>query len=413
MENTRVIVIGAGIVGVCTAMACRRLGMSVTLVDRLAPGEACSYGNAGVLASWSCVPFPMPGIARNVPGWLLDRKGPLKIRWSRFPGLVPWFLRFLMASNLSRAQRTSDAMFALNHLTVERYKTLAAEAGAPELIRESDYIYVFDEDVSHDFDELQWQLRRAKGATIAALSAGELREREPDLSYAYKSAISLGPQGYTTNPQRLVQVIAGLFERQGGEVVRSEVGRLSPLLDGGVAVETASGEMVADKVVVAAGAWSHRLVGPLGLRIPLATKRGYHVSFANSGISLSNTIMETRHHVVGTDMENGLRIAGTVEFTGPDDTPDWSRAENLVEVARKMFPGADLSRKDVWSGPRPVLPDDLPAIGPVPDCPDVVTAFGHGHLGLTGAPETGEIVSSMIAGRPINTDVAPYDPARF
>jgi D-amino-acid dehydrogenase len=221
--RSRVVVIGAGIVGVCCALELRKKGLEVILVDRVAPGESCSFGNAGVLAAWACVPLSMPGTLAQVPRWLLDPEGPLTIRPWYLPRLAPWLLRFLRAGRSAHIPAVADALLALNGPTVSLYKELATEAGAPELVRESACLHVSRDPRAFDLDALAWRLRRERGATLTPLKDGELREVEPALGPAYRAGVMVAPQGHTTNPGRLVRVLAAYFQRLGGEVRLADV----------------------------------------------------------------------------------------------------------------------------------------------------------------------------------------------
>jgi D-amino-acid dehydrogenase len=218
--------------------------------------------------------------------------------------------------------------------------------------------------------------------------------------------------GHTTNPLRLTQAYAALLRRLGGQVVRAEARGLQPS-GAGVAVHTGAQSLRADAVVVAAGAWSAPLLRPLGLRLPLVAERGYHVHYAQHTVRLNHVVTDVGAHGQVTLMEDGLRIAGTEEIGLPDDPPSWRRADVLDRLARRMFPGARLEQASRWMGPRPGLPDSLPALGPVKGAAGVFVASGHGHLGLTGAPHTGTLVAAMVCGETPALDMAPYAPGRF
>jgi D-amino-acid dehydrogenase len=410
--GSRVIVIGAGIVGTCCALELRKKGFEVTLVDPVPPGESCSFGNAGVLASWSCVPMSMPGTLAKVPRWLFDPEGPLSIRPSYLPRLAPWLLRFISAGRAARIPAAADALIAINGPTMGLYKELTKEAGAPELIRDSAHLQVSRDPGYFDLNDLEWRLRRERGATLTPLAGGEIREIEPEIAPDYTSGVMVAAQGYTTNPGRLVKVLAEYFQRLGGALRQTEVRRLRPQ-PSGVRLETDSGEMSADALVVAAGAWSARLAAQIGVKIPLEAERGYHVTFAEPGIAPRSTVAEAGRLFIATAMEPGLRVAGTAEFAGIEAAPDWRRARVLGRIVKQLFPRLDTSRPSEWMGRRPALPDSLPVIGPAPTAAKVFFAFGHGHTGLTAAPMTARIVAGMVAGEPLNLDVRPYRATRF
>ena len=409
----RAIVVGAGIVGVCTGLELLKRGFAVTIIDRLAPGEGCSFGNAGILAAQAVVPVSVPGMLGKVPRMLLDAESPLTVRLGSLATTFPWLLHFLRAANHAKVNASADAMKLLNGSSFELHEALAREAGVPDLVRPARYLYVHRDPAQLNVDTgLAWKLRRERGGEIEVLDEPALRKAEPELSPEYTRGVLLGPMGFTLNPFRLTQAYAGLFQKRGGEILRAEVIALKP--EGAcTGVETSAGRREAETVVVAAGAWSLKLVKPLGLKLPLIAERGYHMTFANPGITLNHVVSEVELQFAATPMEMGLRVAGTEELGLADDTPDWRRAEVLARQARRMFPNANLSEGSRWMGPRPGTPDSLPALGPLPGHPNIFIAAGHGHLGLTGGPNTGRIIAALAVGERINMPLAPYAPDRF
>lgn len=409
----RAIVVGAGIVGVCSGIELRRRGWDVTVVDRLAPGEGCSFGNAGVLAAQAVVPVAMPGIEREVPGMLLDPESPLVVRLRSLPWTARWLWKFRQAANLPKVIRTADAMKALYATSLELHEGLARDAGVPDLVRPTRYLYIARDPAKLDVENgLSWRLRRERGAEIEVLDGEALYEAEPQLSRDYKRGVRLGPIGYTLNPFRLTQAYAKLLEREGGQVLKADVRALRPA--GAVTgLETSAGQMAAEIVVIAAGSWSLELARPLGLKLPLIAERGYHVTFPDPGFRLNHVLSEAERHFAVTSMEMGLRVAGTEELGLADDPPAWRRAAVLERQARAMFPRVALGDGSRWMGPRPGTPDSLPAIGPLSGFPNILIAAGHGHLGLTGGPNTGRIVAAMASGERLNLDLGPYAPGRF
>jgi D-amino-acid dehydrogenase len=412
-SGRRAIVIGAGIVGVSTGIELVRRGWAVTIVDRLPPGEGCSFGNAGILAAQAVVPVAMPGIEREAARMLLDPESPLVVRWGSLPWTLPWLFRFRAAANAARLPAAADAMKALNGTSLELHEALAREAGVPDLVKPTRYLYISRDPAKLDVENgLAWRLRRERGAEIEVLDGKALHEAEPALSPEYQRGVRLGPIGFTLNPFRLTQAYAALFQREGERIVRAEVHALRPA--GAVTgLETSAGQMAAEAVVIACGAWSLTLARPLGLRLPLIAERGYHVTFADPGITLNHVLSEAELQFAVTPMEMGLRVAGTEELGLADDKPAWRRADVLERQARRMFPTATLDKPSRWMGPRPGTPDSLPAIGAIPGHPNIFIAAGHGHLGLTGGPNTGRIVAALASGERLNMDLAPYAPGRF
>lgn len=412
-SSRHAVVVGAGIVGICTAIELRRQGLAVTVLDRLEPGHGCSFGNAGILAAHAVVPIGLPGAGGQLPRMLFDAESPLALRWGSLPRTLPWLMRMRRASTPARVSDIADAMKALYRSTLELHQALAREAGVPELIQPTPGLYVHRNPTGIDLEHgLAWRLRRERGAHIEVLEGAALREAEPALSPEYTRGVRMGPMGCTVNPLRLVQAYAALLASMGGQLRRAAMSHLQPGGDA-ITVHTSAGPVRADVAVVAAGAWSAELLKPLGLSLPLIAERGYHVTFADPGLRLNHVVTEIEAHFACTSMETGLRVAGTEELGGPDDAPRWRRAEVLQRQARRLFQAARLEQASRWMGPRPGLPDSLPAIGAVPGHPNVYVAAGHGHLGLTGAPHTGQLVAGLVAGKQPALSLDAYAPGRF
>ena len=413
MSGPRTVVIGAGIVGVCCAAFLQRQGRRVVIVDRLPPGEATSFGNAGSLSWSSCVPISVPGLLSQVPGWLLRRDGPLTIRWRYLPRLMPWLLRFVRAGNLERLEVSSAALAALHAPALDLHRMLATDAGIADLVRSTGYIHVYPRSRPNRADEIPWRFVARYGGQIEILDGEELRDLEPHISNRYAQAVVIHDQGYAANPGRLVKGLARQVAADGGDIVQGEVRGFDVSGDRVVAVRTGDTAIESGEVVIAAGAWSTRLTRMLGFDVPLEAERGYHVTLANPGIEVRHTIMETERKFVATPMEMGLRFAGTVELAEVDAAPDYQRAQVILEGAGRMFPELRAEPHTRWMGRRPSLPDGLPVIGRSPRQSNVFLAFGHAHTGMIGAPNTGRLVAGMVTGTPLNIDPAPYRPGRF
>ena len=409
----RITVIGAGIVGVATALYLQRAGFGVTVVDKLPPGEGCSFGNAGLISPASCVPFSQPDMLWRVPGYLSDPLGPLAIRWSYFPQAIPWLLRFLAAGRRQRVRAVSEAMAALHSRCFEAYWPLVKEAGAEDLLRQSGQLYVSKKENGFAADQLATELRTRAGVKVETLGPDELRQMEPALSPAYRSALFFPENGYSLNSFRLVQVLAAQIVRNGGEILRRTVTGFRFGTDRPTALATDAGDLPIERVVIAAGAWSHRLLAMLGTRVPLEAERGYHVMLPDPGVMPRLPVSNKDQSFATTPMENGLRFAGTVEIGGLDAPPDYRRAKVLLEHGKAMYPGLRTEGMSEWMGCRPSLPDGMPIIDVSPKFANVLLAFGHSHYGLMGAAITGKLVAELATGAPPSIDLKPYGVGRF
>ncbi len=412
-----VAVIGGGAVGVATASFLLRDGHDVVLLEQYGLGEGASFGNAGVFAPSSIVPMSMPGTLAKVPGYLLDPLGPLSIRWRYLPTLAPWLMRFVKAGTPDGVRAQARALTPLLHDSYGAWLPLVRNAGGEDLIRRDGFLAVYRTQADFEGDALGYQLRRDNDVAFDVMREDELWQFEPSVSHDYTIGVLFPQAGNTVNPKRLVRTVAEQFLRDGGRLVKAQArgfAREGERLKG---VETDAGLISADVAVVAAGAHSRNLCAALGDDIPLDTERGYHVLIADPDTMPRRPILDASAKFVSTPMETGLRMAGTVEFAGLEAPPNWTRADYLLTLGRRLFPGLapayPESRVSRWMGFRPSMPDSLPVIGRAGATPDVVYAFGHGHVGLASAARTGMTVADLIAGRPAAFDLAPFAPTRF
>ncbi|ARE85672.1 D-amino acid dehydrogenase 1 [Roseovarius sp. EC-HK134] len=410
-------VIGAGIVGVCTALTLQRQGFKVTIIDPNPAGEGASFGNAGCFNGSSVVPMSMPGMITSVPKWLLDPMGPLSIRLGYFHKITPWLVQFLLAGQPAKVEEQARALRSLIGNTVPLITSLAKEAGAEHLLRHEGHLYVYRTEAQFAKDQGGWELRRSNGVTSNILNADELRDFDPNLSRAFTKGILIKENGHTTNPHELVTLLFKKVIANGGILVSSRVTGFE--VNGQIlsAVETENGKVNLDAAVIAAGAHSKPLAALLGDNVPLDTERGYHIVIRDPEVQPRIPTTDAVGKFIATPMETGLRIGGTVEFAGLDAAPNWKRADVLYDHARALLPAIASVRPEdrytKWMGYRPSVPDSLPVIGYARRTPNVVYAFGHGHLGMTGAPMTAMLVSELISGMKPSIDLSPFSPSRF
>ena len=415
-----VAVIGAGIVGAACALELIRNGHRVTLIEPGDPGgeQAASYGNGAWLSPSSVVPPSMPGLWRRVPGFLADPLGPLAIRWQHLPRLVPWLMRFVRAgSTVARVEATARALRPLVADAPERHRRLAEEAGVPGMIERRGLLYIFPSRADFVREALAWRLRRDNGVEWLELDADELRQQEPELDRRYTFGALVQAGGNCTDPGGYVAALVQHAQGQGAALLRAGATGLRIRARQLQAVLTSAGEVACDAAVLCAGARSRTLARAAGDRVPLETERGYHAVIAQPGTGPRHPVMPSDGKMCATPTQGGLRIAGQVELASLDAAPDWRRAEILRDYALRAFPNLprDLppDRVRFWMGHRPSTPDGLPVIGPASGCPDVLHAFGHGHVGLASGPVTGRLVADLLGGRPPVIDPAPYSARRF
>jgi glycine/D-amino acid oxidase-like deaminating enzyme len=407
------LVIGAGVVGLATALYLQRAGMQVAVLDPLGPAGGASFGNAGMLSPDTATPIALPGMLRKVPGWLRDPLGPLAVRPSYFPRALPWLLQWVKAGRLQRVLAVSDAMRALHRDTLTCWRELLGDSLYHDLIRPSGQVHVWERDDTSPTEAIERQIRDRHGIAAQELSADDLRQMFPGIARDITRGLFVPGNGYTTSPQRIVHSLAELFRAAGGTTIAERVMKLIPREGGGWLAMTNLANRNADRVVVAAGAWSAQLLSPLGIRVPLETERGYHAMLFSPSVTPPIPISSKTRAFFMTPMEDGLRIAGTVEIAGLDAPPDERRARILVEHARRLFPELQASDVRYWMGFRPSTPDSLPILGPVAGQHGLYLAFGHGHFGMSGGPPSGRLLARLMTGQSPGIDPAPYDALRF
>ena len=407
-----VVVIGAGVVGLGCAYHLRKDGLAVTVVDRDPEGDKASFGNAGGIGITEVVPASVPGVLWRVPGWLVDPLGPLALRPSHAPKLVPWLWRFSRSAAPREVARISAALAALNLRVYDDLVPMLAATGlSGELFRKG-ALSVYESEAGYRRDGAEWALKRSLGIETSDLSGDEARRMEPALGPIVQRAIFTPQWGHVTDPKRIVDGLRRWLQANGVEFVRGEVAAVSS--SGTASVALADGRtLAAGKIVVAAGAWSGALARGIGDPVLLESERGYNTTLPAPGVALEREVIFAERKFTATPLSCGLRIGGAAEFAGLTARPNYRRSRALVTLAKRYLPGLQASDGTEWMGHRPATPDGLPVIGPSRRYPSVFYAFGHGHVGLTQAATTGRLIADLVGGRPSVADLTPYSIARF
>jgi len=408
-----IVIIGAGIVGVATAIWLQREGHSVILVDRQDPGEGASHGNGGVLAACSIVPVTVPGLLAKAPRMLFDKNQPLFLKWAYLPKLLPWLRKYLAHANVADTTRIAQAMFPIVGDSLADHQALAQGTPAARYIVPSDYLYVYNSRADFQADSFGWGLRRDAGFTWDELEGAAFNTYDPSFGPHLGFAAKLADHGRISDPGAYVKALAAHAAAQGAQIRRAEVTGLVRE-NGRVTGVRAGGETIAcDDAVLALGAWSGPLAQALGLDVPLESERGYHLELWNPSVMPKSPVMVASGKFVATPMEGRLRLAGIVEFGGLQAAPSRRPFDLLRENIRAAMPGITWDHEVEWLGHRPAPADSIPLIGPVPGATGAWLGFGHHHVGMTGGPKTGRMLAQMISGKTLNVDVGAYSPTRF
>jgi len=412
-SGKKVVIVGAGIVGVSTAVWLQRRGFEVTLVDRLGPAEGTSYGNGGILASSAIVPVTVPGLLTKVPGMLLDRNSPLFLRWSYLPKLLPFLRHYLSHCTPGETRRIAAALNEIIGDSLEQHQALAAGTGAEKWLVPSDYLFLYDKRSNFEADSFGWGIRKANGFSWRELEGKAFKDYDPVFADDLTFATCLPDHGRIADPGRYVKGLAAHVERNGGRSMKADVSDFRQENGRVTGVVTDQGVVDCDAAVVTAGVWSGPLAKKLGMKVPLESERGYHVELIEPNIMPRSPVMIASGKFVVTPMDGRLRVAGLVEFGGLKAPPSRRPIELLLEGISKAIPGLTWKDTREWMGHRPAISDSIPVIGEVPGLKSVFTGFGHHHIGLTGGPKTGRIIAGLISGDTPNSDLEAYAPVRF
>ena len=412
MPNNPIIVIGAGMVGVSTAIWLQRFGNEVILLDKGLPGSGASFGNAGLIAQWAVTPVTTPDLWRSLPNFMLNPNSALFLKWTYLPKMLPWLAKFLSNANDSDARKISAALAPLLTDGVDQHKALVTGTPLERWVSDSKFSYAYKSKADFNTDKYAWNLKSSCGMVPTVLSGRDVQDAEPILGEGVNCLAVLEGQGHITNPGQYIQELADHFVSQGGKFIQAEVNGLTKSNEQISSVETSKGPFECSKAVVTAGIWSRDVMKMLGLKVPLETERGYHVVFKNPSQKPNDPMMITWGKFGVNPMVMGLRCAGTVELGDHHSKASKNPIKVLRRCAKEAFPDLEYSDTEEWMGFRPSTYDSLPLIGEIGSS-GIYAGFGHQHIGVTSGPKTGRLIAQMINGNTPNIDMSPYAPERF
>lgn len=409
-----VLVLGAGIVGVSTALHLQQRGRNVVLIDRHdRAGEETSYGNAGIIERASVTPYMFPRSFTTLLRYALRLAPDVNYHLSHLPTVLPWLIRYFLNSSVEGTRRSTLAALPLIERCLTEHMALIDQAGSSDLLRPSGWITLFRSDRSLASGLASLERDRTFGINGRLLNATDLAEMEPNLIGDFAGAIHLSDPGFAPNPGGLVKAYAGLFLQRGGRFIAADARTLRQN-DRSWQVAGPNGALVAKDVVVALGPWSDAIFRPLGYRIPLAVKRGYHLHLHPLGnAKLRHPVLDIDNGYVLAPMVKGIRLTTGAEFAARDAVPTPVQVRRALPVARKLFPLGEQIESQPWMGARPCLPDMLPVIGKAGRHAGLWFNFGHQHHGLTLGPVTGRLLAELMTGEAPFTNPAHYQADRF
>tara|TARA_R110002051_G_scaffold83650_9_gene148339 strand:+ start:21681 stop:22937 length:1257 start_codon:yes stop_codon:yes gene_type:complete len=406
------IVVGAGIVGMSSALWAQKEGMKALICDPNPPGSGTTYGSACTIATYACIPVNNPSIFTSLPHLLTSRESPLSFNVRHGLKNPRWMLSFLNNCRATNVRHISQTLGKFLTCADAGLDPLIAEAKAEDLVVSNDCLYVWSSRSGYESARDSNAMRRAQGVEFDELSPDEVRQMEPNLQNPIHRGLHFKGARHVTDPQELVSRMQRRFEALGGAYLPHSVVRCQPD-DTGVTAYISDGNQIrAGHLALTAGARSCQIKGTGAENLPLGTERGYHILYRNHGSCVSRPVGWAEAGFYATPMAHGLRIAGTVEINSIDAAPNAKCIGYLQRKSYEMF-GPLGKPDDTWLGHRPTMPDALPVIGQSRDSNRVILAFGHQHIGLTLGGLTGKIVTDLAKGQTPQCDIAHFAPQRF
>ena len=413
MARSDVVVLGAGIIGTSLALHLAQRGLAVALIDRRGPGEETSYGNAGVLEANTLFPHPFPPGVGALLRVALKQATEANYHLSFLPWVAPWLIAYRANSRLERRIEFADLMRPLFSRAVAEHEALMAESDASRYLRKQGWLKLYRSEAAFAESGRERDMAAKFNLPNVVLDPDGTLALEPALAPVFRRGVHWPEAASISNPLALTKAYTARFAALGGTLLNGDARSLRRT-GAGWQVDTQEGSQQAAEAVLALGPWTPDVLGPLGLRLPLAVKRGYHQHYRPRGnAGLTRPVVDAELGYCVAPMEQGLRLTTGAEFAARDAPPTPVQLDRLLPAARKLFPLGESSEAAPWMGSRPCFPDSRPVIGRAPGQPGLYLSYGHAHWGLTLGPVTGRLLAEMMTGATPFCDPAPYSAERF
>ena len=410
-----VVIIGGGVIGICCAHYLARKGRRVVVLEREAVGAGSSHGNAGWIVPSHCVPLAEPGVIAQGLKWLLSRSSPFYIKPRLDLQLMVWMWRFRQFCTEAHVERSTPVIRDLQLESRRLYDELAADDGIDFALQSQGAVYV-----CRTQDGLRRLRDEAAKVRALGLEATDLDAAQVGDLVGGRVAVEGGvlyPQDAHMDPARFVRALAAQTQSAGVDIRTStEVLGLETAGDRVAKVVTTGGELTAQEVVLAGGAWSPAIGRTLSLDLPIQAAKGYSVTVDRPESCPSTPLMLVERRVAVTPLAGSLRFAGTLELAGMDLSIDERRVAAILDAVPEYLPDIDprrLQPQEVWCGARPCTPDGLPLLGRTRRYRNLTVAAGHATIGMSLGPVTGKLVAQVVCGVDPAIDLAALRVERF
>jgi D-hydroxyproline dehydrogenase len=412
MIKTDIVVLGGGVVGLATTLRLLNSGREVILIDPEEPGTGASYGNAGTIAEYAVLPVGSPDIFKKIPSLLLNKKSSISIKRSEILSLAPWLLRFLYQSMPKQATINAKAITGLLFDSRKRWELLVNQIDADSILKSNGTLYFYQTKSSYEIGKKDMAKRKTLGLNVEMLSPIELGKLEPNLKNIGGGASFFPDGAYMSDPGKIMKLLLDAIIKKGCQFIKKGATSIERCSEGVEVVLADNSKIIAKHLVISAGAYSKKFANQIGDYVPLDVERGYHVEYDMEKPLLNRPCCSAEKGFYMSPMTGRLRVVGTVELGGLSTTISQHRVDYLERSASSIFPDLGLPNR-TWLGFRPSIPDSLPVISESSKGNDIIYAFGHGHIGLTLAPITAEIVESIITKTKPPLAISAYSVKRF
>lgn len=411
--SQKIIIIGAGLIGTSTALRLAQKGKNVVLIDKDFNGKPTSGNNAGIIAYCDVFPMLSAKSLLKIPFWLADPKAMIALRPSYAFKMLPWFYQLVKSTLPHKQKGVIQARLSLMETALSDHYDQIDKADHNTFIADTGTYYLYQKQSSFNGDAHIRDLKKSYGYEPEIVSASDAYKRVEGLEQGVYKAVFEKDSAVLKSPAGLLKYLRDKVKALGVEFLQGEVKNIRRDAEN-IHIDLANGEHIkASDIVIAAGAFSRKMVKDLGFDVPLDTERGYNITIDNPPFKFDCAVIAKDAQIAISSLTDGLRVGGGVEFAGIDAAPDYGRIDKMITLAQDLFPSIPNDRGVRWMGCRPSMADDMPVIGRHPRDRRVNFAFGHGHLGMTMSAVTAKHICNLITDDKTNVDLSAFRVDRF